>query len=262
MIPFVDRAPSKGEIERLRLILSTYQDGTGMLVHGGATLPGWRDFERSVALAFGGAASESKAIFDVVLSAPAADGRPQYGISCKMRRELNRVVRDGRVTIELSNAAGEFWSALRAREVSEATLSERADIAGVALDSVVRAWHQGVSHAAGGEVDIGRSYYLVLLWNKDLDYQLFQFPLDLWDASRLKWSVPSGAKRLCGHDGNGDLIEWYFGSGGQLKLYPLATTAIWRSDRFRLEPLPATLPPAIGKAATYFPDHWAAATSI
>lgn len=72
------------EVKKLRLILSTYQDGTGILVKEGRTLPGWRDFERAVALAFGGEAQESKAIFDVLLS---RTDRPEvkYGLSCKMR---------------------------------------------------------------------------------------------------------------------------------------------------------------------------------
>ncbi len=66
-IAFVERNPSHTEIERLRLVLSTYQDGTGMLAQkSGTTLPGWRDFERSVALAFGGVAQESKFIFDIL----------------------------------------------------------------------------------------------------------------------------------------------------------------------------------------------------
>src|SRR5271154_3461943 len=108
-LPFVDRAPTLQEIERIRLILSTYQDGTGMLAaENGKTLPGWRDFERSVALALGGIASESKAVFDVVLARPDL-ATPKFGLSCKMRRELNRVERDGRVTIEVSNSSGEFW---------------------------------------------------------------------------------------------------------------------------------------------------------
>lgn len=49
------------EVEKLRLILSTYQDGTGMLAASdGLTLPGWRDFERAVAATLGGIARESK----------------------------------------------------------------------------------------------------------------------------------------------------------------------------------------------------------
>jgi len=98
----VDRPPTEREVERLRLILSTYQDGTGMLqVENSMTLPGWRDFERAVALAFNGEAQESKAIFDVLLS---REDRPdvKYGLSCKMRRELNKIERTGRVSLELS----------------------------------------------------------------------------------------------------------------------------------------------------------------
>ncbi|MBI1880249.1 MAG: hypothetical protein HYR94_18855 [Chloroflexi bacterium] len=54
---FVDREPTEQEVQRFRLILSTYQDGTGQLAAANnMTLPGWRDFERSAALAFGGEA--------------------------------------------------------------------------------------------------------------------------------------------------------------------------------------------------------------
>ena len=66
-IPFVDRPPSSTEIEKFRLVLSTYQDGSGMLVRQGFTLPGWRDFERTVATVFGGVNSESKFIYDVLI---------------------------------------------------------------------------------------------------------------------------------------------------------------------------------------------------
>ena len=63
---FTGSTPTKGQIERLRLILSIYQDGTGQLVfEPEKSLPGWRDFERSVALAFDGIAQESKAILSV-----------------------------------------------------------------------------------------------------------------------------------------------------------------------------------------------------
>src|SRR5947209_2653932 len=105
---FADRPPTAQEFERLRLLLSTYQDGTGMLVLAdGTNLPGWRDFERSVALAFGGQAQESKAVFDVILP---LDGSASlyYGLSCKMRETLADTRRTGKVTIELSNAARKF----------------------------------------------------------------------------------------------------------------------------------------------------------
>ena len=73
--------------------------------------PGWRDFGRTIALVFGGVASESKDVMSVRLPAPARPG-VFYGVSCKMRRELDQVRRTGRVTIELSKAARAFWNRL------------------------------------------------------------------------------------------------------------------------------------------------------
>ena len=109
---FAHRPPDETELTRFRLLLSTFQDGTGMqAVANGATLPGWRDFERATALAFGGRPSENKNIMDVRLPDPTREG-VFFGISCKMRRELDRAKRVGRVTIELSNAARAFWNRL------------------------------------------------------------------------------------------------------------------------------------------------------
>src|SRR3989304_572224 len=104
-IPFVDRNPTRAEFERFRLILSTYQDGSGQQVLNGRTLPGWRDFERTVAVAFNGEAQENKFIFDVLLP-DAKRENVYFGVSCKMRRTLNDTKRTGRVTLELSNSSG------------------------------------------------------------------------------------------------------------------------------------------------------------
>lgn len=258
-IPFADRTPTLAEVERLRLILSTYQDGSGMLSQSTGTLPGWRDFERAVATVFNGESLENKSIFDVVVSAPRSENRPKYGISCKMRRELDRVNRDGRVTIEVSNAAGEFWDAIKAAGVKEHELERGASTAGIALRSVVQGWLANVSHETGGGIDISKSCYLVLLWNRTGEYQLFQFPLNIWNPDQLQWTALGSGRRLCGHDGIGNLIEWYFASGGQLKLYPLAASATWCSERFRLEPLPPKNASLVGKAKKYFPEKWSAA---
>ena len=64
-LPFVDRAPTDSEVERIRLVLSTFQDGTGM--NDGGRRPGWRDFERAVAVVLNADAPESKFVFDVLL---------------------------------------------------------------------------------------------------------------------------------------------------------------------------------------------------
>ena len=264
-VPFAERPPTETEIERLRLILSTYQDGTGMLASdGGATLPGWRDFERSVSLSFNGVPSENKDIFDIRLLDPEREGI-FWGISCKMRRELRRLDRDGRVTIELSNSAGKFWDHLNTLGIDQSNYRSRPADVGRALIVLVSQWHQEASLEQGGNVDLSKSRYLTLLWNKDGWYQLHKFPIELPDPSSLKWEFPTYTRKkiqytgrhLRGTDSKGIVFEWYGESGGQLKYYPLGKDALWASNRFRLEPIPFGLDHGVlNKARTYFPIQW------
>lgn len=254
-LPFVTRHPAFEELERFRLILSTYQDGTGMLKDGDRTLPGWRDFERSVAIAFGGKALESKWIYDVLLPAQSLSGG-QYGISCKMRGMLRTVEKQKRVTIEVSNATGEFWDAIKAVGLTQENYHTDPQLAGKMVIQVVEQWHQKVSRANGGMIDTDKSFYLVLQWERESRrYQLFQFPVDLPDPHELSWQVDG--RRLIGRDPQGVLFVWYGLSGGQLKYYPLTSNALWQSPIFGLEPLPNDLGDAVKqKAATYFPLLW------
>ena len=264
-VPFAERPPSEGEIERLRLILSTYQDGTGMLASDGdATLPGWRDFERSVALAFGGVAAESKDIFDVRLPSIQRVG-VFFGISCKMRRELTRVDRDGRVTIEVSNSAGKFWDALNAKGIDQSNYKNRPADVGMALIELVSQWHQDASLEEGGNVDLSKSCYLTLSWNRMGWYQLHQFPISLPNPGDLAWEYPTYirngetqiGRHLRGSDSEGVIFEWYGESGGQLKYYPLAEKSLWESSRFRLESIPAGQEHGVlRKARIYFTQQW------
>ena len=265
-IVFVDRPPTEEEFQKFRLILSTFQDGSGMLDdkkppkwmkdHNAKTLPGWRDFERSVALAFGGIAIESKHIYDVILASP---DNPSivYGLSCKMRDKLRRVLlRDGRVTIEVANAEGDFWDAIIATGLTRENYHTNPSVSGIAIINLVDLWHTKVSHENGGNVDNSKSMFITLQWYKNTgNYQLFQFPIDLPNPHNITWRVNS--RRLIGEDDRAIIFEWYPFSGGQLKYYPLSSEAIWKSDVFQLEPLPDDLGHiAINKAATYFPEIW------
>lgn len=250
--------PTPKAVERLRLILSTYQDGTGMLVQSdGFTLPGWRDFERAVALAFGGEAQENKAIFDVLLPDSKRSGI-KVGLSCKMRRELNRVQKDGRVAFELSNSAGKFWDYLKTKGITHANYKSKPSRVGAALIELVELWHVEVSLSQRGNVNLDASSYLVLSWNKEGWYQLYQFPIRLPEPQSLKWHFPKTerARHLRGEDASGALIEWYGESGGQLKYYPQVESALWSSDRFRLEPLGEVEYGILKKVAAYFPTLW------
>ncbi|MDM8519500.1 hypothetical protein QUF64_05580 [Anaerolineales bacterium HSG6] len=258
---FTGSIPTIGQIEKLRLMLSTYQDGTGQLVFElGKTLPGWRDFERSVALAFGGVAQESKAIFDVLIPTP-ENTEIDFGISCKMRETLRTVERTGRVTVEVSNSAGKFWDGLKDKGIDD--YNTNPDLTGKILLDLVENWHDEVSLEQGGVVNVNQSFYLLLQWHKKTRrYQLFQFPVKLPTPETLSWDVVG--RRLVGRDDEGVMIEWFGYSGGQLKYYPLADQAIWSSEIFKLEPLPEN---ELGyglkkRVIEYFPELWQKANQM
>ena len=263
-LAFVDRIPSQQETEKLRLVLSTYQDGTGMLsVREGKTLPGWRDFERATALTFNGIGPENKAVFDVVL-ADKDNPTAAYGLSCKMRKELGRINRDGRVTIELSNSAGQFWDQLALKHITPANYKQNAHEVGRTLIAQVQKWHRAAAADKDISLNLFKSYYLVLSWSSDGNYQLHQFALTLPNPDELAWYFPTKvagdavttARHLNGDDAEGRVFEWYGESGGQLKYYPKATSALWQSEIFRLEPLPDIEHGILAKTASYFPKIW------
>lgn len=257
-LSLVHQFPSPHEIERLRLTLSTFQDGTGQLIQpDGTTLPGWRDFERAVGLTFQGVVQESKAIFDVLLW-DSVNTNMAYGISCKMRGTLNDTNRTGRVTIELSNSAGKFWQALAQLHINQENYKAYPEQVGQTLVALIQSWHQAVSLEHGGHIDLSKSSYLTLSWNKSGQYQLHQFPLML-PHENIRWVFPEGEARLVGYDEYGKLYEWYGESGGQLKYYPLIGSSLWHSPVFILEPLPSTENPygLLTKVKSYFPELWA-----
>lgn len=267
-IAFAQRPPTATEFAKFRLLFSTFQDGTGMLAvkNSRMTLPGWRDFERAISLAFDGIASESKDVIDVRLLDPARPG-VFYGILCKMRGELDRARRDGRITIELSNASRTFWGRLRDDGIVAENHLGYAPQVGSTLIRMVTEWHTATSITAGGDVDLAGSCYLALMWNRSGEYQLYQFPINLPDPASITWYYPlvrrkgilQPGKAVCGNDDTGRLFEWYGQSGGQLKYYPKVSDATWQSDVFRLEPLPTYTPDGlIAKAASYYPNLWPA----
>ncbi len=249
--------PSEKEVERLRLILSTFQDGTGMLMtKDGRNLPGWRDFERACAAAFNGRAVESKALFDVLLPNP-INPATHIGLSCKMRGTLNRIARDDRVTIEVANSDKEFWTYLNTKGINQTNWMQEPFEVGAGLIHVVEQWHHDASIQGRGTADTERSSYFTLQWSTKGDYQLFQFPLTLPDPKSIRWSFPSD-RRILGETDTGMIFEWYGRSGGQLKYYPLARNAVWKSAPFQLEVLTESIERGLAaKVAAYFPDKWA-----
>lgn len=258
MTPFQGLVLDDRFVERVRLMLSTYQDGFGMqLLKDGTSLPGWRDFERVTAIALEGVSQENKGIFDVYVPTDQADR--YYGISCKMRNMLRAVQQKRYVSIELSNSSGQFWEEVKMAGLTESTFADAPATVGNALLARVKKWHSAAGANAGGAILLDRSFYLVLSWDERLgDYQLHQFALELPEAASLTWSAPT-RKRIIGCRGTHTVFEWYHGSGGQLKYYPAVHDAIWESRVFKLEPLPysTNLKKALlDKVVSYYPGLW------
>ncbi len=253
-LEFIGKIITANEVEKIRLLLSTFQDGMGQLATINGTLPGWRDFERIVALVFGGQSQESKAIFDVIVP---IFNSTTYGISCKMRHTLKDTNRTGRVTLELSNSSSKFWNELKMHDINEKNYENHSTETGRLILHMIQNWHNSIN------IDLTRSFYLLLQWNeKSGTYQLYQFSLEFPNFASLNWQIVG--RRLTGNDEHGKLFEWYGFSGGQLKYYPLVTNAIWVSEMFYLEPLPKN---NLGyglqrKVMEYFPDLWEKANML
>jgi hypothetical protein len=173
-----------------------------------------------------------------------------------MRRTLKSTAKTGRVTVELSNSSGKFWDQLKSHGLTEENYIDYPQQAGELLINLVESWHYEVSIANEGNIDLSKSFYLLMQWDKSGEYQLYQLSLKLPNPTALTWQVIG--KRLVGNDQHGRFFEWFGFSGGQLKYYPLVENAIWKSDVFRLEPLP---PSELGygflrKVVEYFPELW------
>ncbi len=256
---------STEHVEKIRLLMSTYQDGTGqLLITGGNTLPNWRDFERSVATAFKGQAFENKGFLDVKIDGQEIDELGKIGISCKMREALAVFDSKETITLELSNANEKFWTELRKNKIENIRFIRLVpEKAGKLIVDLYESWKHEAATKVG--VDIEKSFYLTCLYNlKKGNYQLFALPFLLPDPATLEWTV---REYKDGNENQGTLIakknkkliiEWYCISGGQLKYYPTKEDLIWQSECFGLEPL-ANMESGYGliqKAKTYFPSKW------
>jgi hypothetical protein len=257
--------PTEIEFKRLRLGLSVFQDGSGWerkIAQDGSqlTFPGYRQFERVVADVFGGLAPQNKGIFDVLIPLP--DGQSWFGISCKMKGSLREATgKNQRVYIEMSNASGRFLDEVKNKVGVD--FREKPLETGHVLLSIVQGWYDLASLSYVKSISLRESSHLVLLYDKEQNYTLYQFPLTLPDASQLVWSfrphrhAEIESRSLVATSNGSILLEWYLSSGGQLKYYPPVTQATWKSPLFRLEPLPTEVSTnMVERAKVYFPDLW------
>ena len=249
-IPFRDRPLNGDEFEALRLVLSTYRDGSGQNQTRLGSMPGYRDFERGLASIVGGTAAENKGVFDVIR--PVDDGRG-FGISCKMAQFATKEKESA--FVELSNAAAKFRKHLLERQINWVT---EPGLAGPAIIELVTSWHEDDAVRLGLSLD--HSKYAVLSRSSNwTEFQLSTYPLDLYrfnPIGEIEWE--STKSRVDGFVYVGDrrhlLWQWYPNSGGQLKWWPPFAWAEWLTDRFTLETPPIVLPTE--RARQYFAPLW------
>ncbi|MCO5189260.1 MAG: hypothetical protein M9928_07540 [Anaerolineae bacterium] len=222
------------------------------------TLPGWRDYERAVAYAFRGLAPETKWIYDVLLPDPLRDNW-YYGVSCKMKEDLHKG-KKGQVYIEVTNADGAIWDALNKSGLTKENHQSNPSKTGAILINLIEKWHRQAVEYDGRMVDTQNSIYLSLQYNRAMgEYQLFQYPIGLPDPASLTWKASARSIKATRDE---TVIFEYFGfSGSQVKFYPTVKEATWKSDIFKLEPLPPEASYGVlVKTAAYFPEKWNQAT--
>lgn len=253
MLPIRDRPLDPIEVERMRLLLSTFRDGSGQRVAAGY-MPDYLAFERVTAYVCGGTTAENKGIFDVLV--PAEFGQLPFGVSCKMTATQPTGSRCW--FMELSNSAKKFHDAFERAGVHWTNEPEKA---GPVMVDLVESWH----HAVAGEVDLAGSKYLLCTHDKHwVNFEIAAFGLSLSVAdprTDIEW-VAEGRTVISSIAGYIDigtgkphrLWQFFGNSGGQLKYYPPVGWEEWRSGTFQLEEPPVH--DMAQKVEDYWPGAW------
>jgi len=260
-IPFVSRSATPQELTKLKLLMSTFTDGSGYEKNSdGTTRPGWRDFERIIAELVNGEAPEGKSIFDITVPSTVNDNHT-FGISVKSKgfskNKFAELLTTGRVYMELCNSPARLWEPLKnigIFEVDFENQTKATEIGNSVLDTV----HSWYLNSGITNINLQNSVHLTISYEKIKDkppiFQIHAFSLDF--PENIQWAYKS-KKCLMGFDPEYPdevLFDWYALSGGQLKYYPKALKALYSSNQFGLEEAPVIN--ISDKAKAYWPDIW------
>ncbi len=251
-LAFVDRPPTDEEIERFRLVLSTYQEYTYQDDPEAAQMTGpeFRDYARTVARVFGGKAIASKgrdggSNFDIILKHDTED--TYYVLSCRMWGSLTRdSTNTDYITSDHWRRSKHYANRLRISMYHVAEQLKRS-FSGVPSDINERTVEIGkeflnvadLCYGVGKierrfkSVDTSKSYLLQLVSTKEGQYQLHQFPLNFPKLESLKWY--SDGRRLFADDDQGRVFEWTPGIGPGAWYFLPVENALWSSSIFELE---------------------------
>lgn len=225
-LPFIDRNPTDTELERIRLILSSYQEGGTLAVPGSEGI----DFVRTISKVFNIKGNQGPfPHFDLVVD---VNGSVQYGISCV----VNRVIRisGGNNALRSSVAITQRPPRFFKQEEGHIGSMQRPEELGAMVVEYIKA----SSKEKIKGFDIDKSFYLALLYDHQGQYQLHQIPYELPIPANLKWFTRKPSSSLRGEGDDGTLIIYSRNSSNSLITYhPSYKAIIWSSPIFHLEPL-------------------------
>lgn len=235
-ILFVERDPNEDELEVFRLLMSVFAVGIGSQwdKRTGRYWPGWREFERIVALLVGGRAEENKGPYDV--SIPLNNSDKKAGISCKVKKR-DSLYKKGQVYIEISNKNTEARKAILGNKGLEEVDAQKA---GERLLDFIK--DEYIKEAKNMGFSPEKLAVLHMTWwtsRDDFYYRLFLWrgPMRIYheDLSKINWE--KSGKGLVGKvKTNGDEVKIveYYPSGGHIKQYPFQKSADWVSKEYSL----------------------------
>jgi hypothetical protein len=263
-MPLIDRNPTEHETRLFQLLLSFFSNGMGWETEkSGQTRIGWRQMERVVSYFYSGRMhEEDKHVFDVICPAW-ENAKTKVGISVKSK-ELKKTSEyfsdnptDTRLYLELSNSPAKFWDELGRFGVTEAHFGDDnyAQTIGEKVVGLVERWHQD-AFSEDKTLSAHRSRYIVISysgWSESTQSRkcaIHSLGLSLPPANWV-FSSKRCLRGTCPTSGE-TLWDWYGLSGGQLKFYPRAETAMFQSEIFEL--LNARTTPFIDLVAEQFGD--------
>ena len=245
-MPLIDRPPTHEETRLFQLFLSFFSNGMGWETEGdGSTRIGWRQMERVVSYFYSGSMhEEDKHVFDVICPTWGVPDE-KIGLSVKSKELKQRKqyfseqVEDTRLYLEIANSPAKFWDELKKDGITESDYGDEklAQRMGERVLGLVESWHFD-AFRQDQSLNAEKSRYLVISyggWDESIRSRrcaLHSFGLALPPA---KWTFSSGRclRGICPIT-NSVLWDWYGLSGGQLKYYPRAETALFQTTTFEL----------------------------
>jgi hypothetical protein len=227
-IPFIDRNPTDTELEKVRLILSSYQESGLLILEDSRTI----DFIRAISTVF--QAQKSQIVpsnFDLVLKPNNSDS--QYGISCLTQRmplaNTKASSKRSKIMIRIRYKSHFLPFEFNGETISTITPEKRGHLI---LEGI-----KTRENKSNENIDLSRSFYLILFYNNEGCYQILQVPFELPNPDSLRWyTLQSGSIRGENDSGTRITIPLTFGHVYSLMYSPDLSTIKWASPIFHLEP--------------------------